>query len=136
MSLVSNLVGVCSDCTVLKVARMSDVIELSNVEELFQPLTIMRYVPDTSKAVTHPKHNLFTELEKVRKLSSDSNGKTALFNTSYFNCDSSPDGQIMSKVHYKDFHIFATVCSLRGYPYSIKISNEDSAIDFLVSDLS
>ena len=117
-------------------ARMSDVIELSKVDVLFQPLNIMRYVPDISEAVTHSKQNLFTELEKVRELSSDSSGKTALFNTSCFNCDSTPDGQIMSKVHYKDFHIFATVCSLQGYPYSIKISNEDSTIDFSLSDLS
>ena len=116
---------------------MSDFIELSKVDVLFQPLNIMKYLPDTSKpAVRHPKHNVFTELEIASKLYSDSNGKTALFKTSCFNCDSSPDGQIMSKVHYKDFHIFATVCSLRGYPYSIKISNEDSTIDFSVSDLS
>ena len=115
---------------------MAENIELDSLEILFEPLDISKYLGGTSKySTTHQKRNIFTEIEKGRKNYCDSTGKSELFKISCFNYDSTSDGQIIAKVPYRGFHIFASINSLRGFPHSIKISNGLSTIEFSLNDL-
>ena len=115
---------------------MEHIMEVDSLEISFEPLNISKYLCDASKnTITCQRNGIFTEIENVRRKHSDSVGKTELFKYTCFNYDASVDGQIIAKVDYIDFKIFATINSLRGFPHSITISDGTSSMDFLLIDL-
>ena len=111
-------------------------MEVDLIEILFEPLNISKYLRDASKdTIRCQRKAIFTEIEHGRRKYSDSVGKTELFKYTCFNFDASVDGQIIAKVDYSDFKIFATINSLRAFPHSITISDGTSSMDFLLMDL-
>ena len=111
-------------------------MEVDSIEILFEPLNISKYLRDASKdTIRCQRKAIFTEIEHGRRKFSDTVGKTELFKYTCFNFDASVDGQIIAKVDYSDFKIFATINSLRAFPHSITISDGTSSMDFLLMDL-
>ena len=106
----------------------------SSPRELFRPFTINKYVTNTCHNIQFKKI-FYSEIETTRRRVCDRTGKMAAWDKSSFSCDTSEDGQIKRNICYKDYHIFTTVSSLKGSPYSVAICNENFSVDFQAGEL-
>ena len=106
----------------------------SRPHQLYRPFIINKYLTNTCHNIDSKK-NFYSEIETTRRRRCDRTGQTAAFDKSSFNGDVGEDGQIKRNIYYKDYHIFSTVSTLKGSPYSVAICNENFSVDFQAGEL-